>query len=194
MSRIWKKIAAFIAAFWETAVSAVKAFFGIKAGDSSLVGSGKVVATAIRRIIYVIADYYLAILCAALVAVLKYWRWGFVEIFSAVWVYDFIVAAAFVVIAEKTGQDVTLGEAYRNGADVVMNKSRFAGYIAFTWVFIKATVWDGPEHIVIFFRKELRTYVVMTVALVVLTVIQAGFWTWAYGLGYDSVFELIKNF
>lgn len=51
----------------------MKAFAGIKAGDSVGAGTGKVALIVIKRTIYTFADYWLAALCAAANIALKAW-------------------------------------------------------------------------------------------------------------------------
>lgn len=155
--------------------------------------SKKVAVTAIRRTIYVIADYWTALLCASLVGAMKYYGLNFIEIFLGTWAYDFVVAMAFLVISLKSGQDITLGEAFRRAADVIRSSHKVAGYLTFGYLTIKATIWDGPEQIAIFFKKEIKTLPRMTVLLFFLTIVQGAFWAWVYSLGYDSISELIKH-
>ena len=74
----------------------------------------------------------------------------------AMWLFDLVVAGTFVFIYEKTGQDVTMGEAYRNSTDVIFKKSRIAGMLSVASNLIYAVFWSGPEHVVVFLKKSLR--------------------------------------
>ncbi|MCX6787243.1 MAG: hypothetical protein NTY93_01820 [Candidatus Kaiserbacteria bacterium] len=112
---------------------------------------------------------------------------NFKEEDELLWVFDFIVAGSFILVYEKTGEDLSLGSDYRRAIDTIHKKSRIVGYIALAIVIIKAIFWDGPEQVIIFFRKEIRTVPRIIVVLLILTVIQALIWAALYGLGYDLV-------
>lgn len=193
MKAIIEKMVAFIAAIFQTTVSAVKAFFDIKSDDDVASGSKKVAITAARRVVYVFLDYWAAIACASIVGLLKYWGLSFWLIVLATWIFDFVIATAFLVASEKSGHDITLGEAFRRAADAVHSSSKLAGYLAFIYINAKAIIWDGPEQVVIFFKKEIGSMSRMIGVLVGLTFIQGIFWAWVYSFGYDSVSELIRN-
>jgi len=119
---------------------------------------------------------------------------SFAQAFLARWLFDLAAAGAFVIAYEKTGQDITLGEAYRNSTDVIFERSRVAGILATIWTIIHAAVWSGLDHVVVFFKKELATRSRTAVALVLLTAVQAAVWTVLYTLGYESVPELIAHY
>ncbi len=168
------------------------AFFNLKKEENTAEKSKKVAGTVARRIAYAIADYWLAILSAMLITTMKAFGYEFLYLFLAMWAFDMIVAGAFLAFWQRTGKDLTLGEDYRRAADVILHKSRLAGMLAIAAVLLQASFWSGPEHIVIFFRKEIRTETRMALSLLVLTAIQAIFWTAIYNLGYESVSELVK--
>lgn len=193
MSGYLKKIAATIAAIWKVFIKALKAFLEIKDRDSAFSKTKKVAVTAARRTIYVITDYWVAILCFSLVGTMKFYGFNDMEIFLGTWAYDFIAASAFLVVSLKSGQDITLGEAFRRVADVIHSSNKIAGYAAFAYLNLKAIIWDGPEQIAIFFKKEIKTLPRMIGLLFFLTIIQGAFWAWVYSLGYDSISELIKH-
>jgi MFS family permease len=173
---------------------ATGAFFDIDSSDDIDVRTRKVAATTLRRAVYVFFDYWLSILSAGLVGVLNYWGMSFWNVALITWLFDFIVAALFLLISERSGHDITLGESFRRAVDAIRANSQLAGLFLFGYLVIKAIIWDGPEQIVVFFRKEIGTMTRMTMMLVVLTFFQGIFWAWAYGLGYESVSTLIKNF
>lgn len=181
-----------VAAFFAAQKDVLKAFFDIRDGESVADGSKKVAETTARRIAYAIADYWLVALSAVLIVTMKASGYEFLYLFLAMWAFDVIVAATFVAIWQRTGRDLTLGEDYRRAADVIYQKSRVVGILSFLAVIVKASFWDGPEHIVIFFRKEIRTEARMALSLIVLTAIQSILWTAIYSLGYDSISELMK--
>lgn len=187
MARLISKIVALVAAVF-------KAFFGIREEDNISSGSKKVAVTTARRILYVVVDYWATFACAALVGLLNYWEWTFMWIVIATWVFDFTVATIFMVVSEKSGQDITLGESFRRAADVIHSAHKIAGYLTFAYLNVKATIWDGPEQVVIFFKKEIGSMARMTWCLVGLTLVQGLFWAWVYSLGYESVSEVVKHF
>ncbi len=170
-----------------------KAFFDIRSDDNAVTSSIKVAAAAVKRTVYVIADYWLAILSAWIVGVMKYFEFGFWQIAAAIFAYDLIVAFSFLYLNEKTKQDITLAEGFRRAVDALHERSRIAGLSLFLLVMGRAAVWDGPEQVVIYFRKELRTMFRMAALLVAITSVQAFFWTWVYGLGYDGVAGMISG-
>ncbi len=193
MSGVLKNIAAKLAAICKVFFKAVMAFFDIREGDSVISGSKKVAVRAAERTVYIVADYWTAILCAMLVSTMKYWHRPFYEIFLATWAYDFIVAVMFMIVSEKSGRDITLGNSFRRAADVVHSSNKIAGYATFGYLTLKATIWDGPEQIAIFFKKEIKTLPRMIGLLFFLAIVQGAFWAWVYSLGYDSISELIKH-
>lgn len=164
-----------------------RAFFDIKEGDSSKEGGKKVTGTVIRRIIYGIADYWLAIFCAVANITLKVYETPLEYAFIIMWVINITIAGAFLVIYVKTGHDLSLGEDLRRGVDVIHGKSRIVGYFTTFGVILQAAVWSGPEQVVIFFRKEIGSAVGMTVIMLFLTALQTGVWMFLYRSGYDIV-------
>lgn len=191
---IFKKIAAFIAAIVKTGANALKAFFEIGDGEGVVAGSKKVGMIAARRVIYIFADYWMAILSAGIIGAMKFGGYNFAQTFLVVWAYDFVVASMMLIASIKSGQDFTLGESFRRAVNVIHGAHKITGYAAIVFLNIKAVIWDGPEQIVMFFRKELRTVSRMIALLFFLTIIQGAFWTWMYSLGYDSVSQLVKIF
>ena len=177
--------------WFRLAKSVVCAFFDIRADETLITGTSKVAATAARRIAFVIMDYWVAILLAAMVALMKYRGHDYWSIFLATWAYDFLAAVTFYLVQKKSGQDITLGEALRRAADIIHSENRLAGYLTFLLVFIKAIVWEGPEQIVIFFRLDGAARIL--VALVVLSLIQGLFGAWLYSTGYDGVAALVET-
>lgn len=183
-----KRVAATFAAF---SARVAKAFFDIRDHDTTMSGSIKVGETALRRVIYTLADYWLMALSAAFIIYMDVGMgYGAFALFLLMWAFDLVVANCFVVIWKRTGEDVTLGESYRRAANAIHESNKIAGYLAFLGVVVKASFWDGPEHIVIFFHKEIKTEFRMLLALLCLTAIQAAIWTPIYVLGFETLSEL----
>jgi hypothetical protein len=195
ISRLWLWIStskAFVG-IRRVSASGVKAFLDIQAHDDALSSTGKVADAAFRRIVYAVADYWLMAASAAFIVLMDtQFDYGPYGLFLLMWGFDIAVANIFVVLWKRTGQDVTLGESYRRAVDAIHDESRHAGYLAFLGVIVKASIWDGPEHIVIFFNKEIKTELRMLIALLVLTALQAAFWTPVYVLGFESGMELFQ--
>ena len=170
---------------------ATKAFAGIQAGDSARVGTGKVALVAAKRIIYTVADYWLAALCAALNIALKVWGVHLLSAFAVMWGVNILIAGVFLAIYARTGQDISLGEDLRRASDAIREKSRVAGYLSMLGVVVQAAVWSGPEQVVIFFRKEIGAMPKMVVVMLFLTALQTGVWMYLYRTGYDSISPLL---
>jgi hypothetical protein len=168
----------------------MKAFAGIKDGDSVGVGAGKVALIAAKRTVYVIADYWLAALCAALNIALKALDVRLLYAFIAMWVINIFIAGVFLVIYARTGQDISLGEDLRRATDAIHEKSRLAGYLTVFGVILQAAVWSGPEQVVIYFRKEIGGMPRMVVVMLFLTALQTSVWMYLYRAGYDSISQL----
>jgi hypothetical protein len=177
--------------WFHLARNVVFAFFDIRADDTIVSKTGKVAATAARRTAFVVMDYWVAILLAAMVALMKYRGHDYWTIFFATWAYDFLAASAFYLVQTKSGQDITLGEALRRSADIIHGENRIAGYLTFMLVSVKAIVWEGPEQIVIFFRLAGATRIM--ISLVALSLVQGLFGAWLYSTGYDGVAALVGS-
>jgi hypothetical protein len=183
-----KKTAANVAA---TSKDVAKAFFSIEAGDNRKEVAEKVAYTGVKRVAYAVADYWLMAASAAFIILMdKVLGYGWFGLFMAMWAFDLAVAIAFILIAEYTKKDITLGSDYRRAVDVLHAKSKFVGYLSFASVIVKASLWDGPEHLVMFFKKELKNDAVVVLTLLSLTAVQAAIWTPIYVLGFDSAYEL----
>jgi len=169
----------------------MKAFADIKTGDSVGVGAGKVALIAGKRTVYIIADYWLAALCAALNIALKALEVPLLYAFFAMWGVNILIAGIFLVIYARTGHDISLGEDLRRASDAIHRKSRRAGYLAMFVVVLQAAVWSGPEQVVIFFRKEIGTMPRMVAVMLFLTVLQTVAWMYLYRTGYDAVTGLL---
>lgn len=185
-ARVGTWVVAAISFLWDV----LKSLLNFKEEDE-LLGKGKKAANLlVRRIVYFVADYYLVGVSAAIVAAMKHLGFAFLWAFVALWVFDFVVAGAFVFFYEKTGKDLSLGVDYRRAIDTAYKKSRITGIIAIVLFIIKAIFWTGPEQVVTFFRKEIRTILRVIIVLLVLTAIQAVIWTMIYGFGYGLVAKM----
>jgi hypothetical protein len=165
----------------------MKAFADIKDGDSVGVGAGKVALIAGKRTVYLVADYWLAALCAALNIALKVSEVRLLYAFFTMWGVNILMAGFFLVIYARTGYDISLGEDLRRASDAIHRRSRLAGYLAMLGVILQAALLSGPEQVVIFFRKEIGTMPRMVAVMLFLTVLQTVAWMFLYRSGYDAV-------
>lgn len=166
---------------------ALKSFLDFKNEDKLLTKGKKTADLVARQITYLAVDNYLFGLSAAIFVAMKTLEFSFFWTFLTLWAFDFTVAAVFIVLYEKTGEDLSLGEDFRRAADTIRKKSQLANYAVLLFVIVKAIFWTGPEKIITFFRKEIGTIARVVVALFILTAIQAFIWTILYGFGYGLV-------
>lgn len=171
----------------------VTAFFEIFEDDTHDECVETVRTTLRQRAYYILMDWWATFACIGVVAGLNYLGRSFVEVVVATAIYDFVVAEAFMIYSLRTGQDVTFGEGYRRVIDVIHRKSKWLGWFGMVALNAKATIWDGPEQVPIFFKKELGGFVNMTILLVFLSMIQGLFWAWLYSYGYESVAEAMQK-
>lgn len=169
-----------------------KSLFDIKEGDGALMRGVKTSGFAIRRALYVYLDKLLAGGAMAIVVVAKELSYPFLVAAALMWVYNFVVSGAFLVWYAKTGQDLTLGSDFRRAADTAREKSRLAGYFVMANTIVFAIFWTGPEQVLIFFRKEIRTHARAVGLLLILAAIQALIWTAIYGFGYEVLKVWLK--
>jgi len=163
------------------------AFFNLKKGESIQEKSKKVASTATRRIIYGFADYGIEILVLSTNIVLKALGISLLYAFIVMWIINIMVAGMFMIIYFKTGHDVSLGEDLRRGVDAIHKKSPIASRLLMLEIIIQASVWSGPERIVIFFKKETGNAFRMVMVVLFLTAIQTIVWMFIYRSGYDFV-------
>ncbi len=189
-TRFTARVGTWIAAAISFVLEVLKSFLNIKEGDGLLAKGGKAADLIVRRAVYFAADYGLAILAAGIVVGMKALGFSFLSAFFALWLFDFVSAGAFIVFYEKTGKDLSLGEDFRRATDVVNSRSRIAGFTVTLGVIFLAIVWTGPEKIITFFRKEIRTIPRVIAVLLFLTAIQAVIWTMIYSSGYDLAAKL----
>jgi len=176
----------------------LKSFLNVKEEDELIAKGKKVANLALRRIAYLITDYYLMLVAAGIVSTMKYLEFAFMWAFVALWVFGIVVAGSFVIFYEKTGEDLSLGSDLRRAADTIhhaiRSKSRIAGLIAAVLVVIVQAIlviaWTGPEKTITFFRREIGTIPRIVIILLILTAIQALIWTPIYGFGYDLAVKM----
>ena len=179
------RVGMWVAKAIQPVLDVLKSFLSVKESDGILVGGKKTANLLVRKIAYFFADYYLVGVSASIVSTMKYLGFSFSLTFVALWIFDVIVAGAFLILYERTGEDLSLGEDYRRAVDTIYTKSRLAGHAALLMFIAKATYWTGPEKVVTFFRKEIGSAYRVGIVLLILTAIQSLIWTPIYGLGYD---------
>lgn len=179
---------------WRIFDRASDAFLDVRDDDTAKAKTGKVAATAAKRICYSSLDYGLAILSILMVVGAKSAGFAYWFAVAAMWlVIDLPTSVIFVVIYERTGRDLTLGRSYRRMADVIMAHSKLAGVMVFAYETTLASFWSGPDYTVMFFRDELKTRLGMGIALLLITAAHALIWTTVYWFGYENVLELMRS-
>ncbi len=173
----------------DSACDVGSALFGVGEEDGALTVTAKMAGFAARRFVYIAADYWLMGVSVALVIGMKAMSVEFPSIFLGLWAFDIVIAGAFILFWKRTGIDITLGNDFRRAVDEIHAKSRVAGILAFIVVIAQAAVWSGPEQVIIFFRKEIGSRVVMALVLLGLTAIQAVAWAAVYSLGYENAIQ-----
>lgn len=166
-----------------------KAFFDINEEDKGQNAAEKIGNKIELRLWYFILDYGLAALFAALVVGMTAWGFKPLVIFFAGWVFAFVVAMYFVVHERIFDKDISLGSDYRRAMDTLKGRRKLAWSIAIVGILVKASIWDGPEQIVMFFRKEIDTWLRVSGVIALLAVIQTVFWQVLWSLGYNVFVE-----
>lgn len=172
---------------------ATREFFQIFQEDNYEDNIKTVKLTLKQRAYYIAIDYWAVFVCIGVIAILNYLNRSFIEIVVLTAIYDFIVAWVFMIYSLKTGNDITFGEGYRRAITVIHRESKMMGYLGMIVLNLKATVWDGPEQVVIFFKKEIGGLGRMTIILMFLAAIQGLFWAWLYSYGYESVTDALGS-
>jgi len=171
---------------------ASREFFQIFEDDSFEESAEVVRITMKQRAWFIMMDYWAVFACIGVVALLNYLERSFLEVTIGTIIFDFVVAQAFMIYSLRTGQDITFGYGYRRAIDVIHRESKAVGYFGMVALSIKATIWDGPEQVPIFFKKELGGIGRMTALLVILAGFQGWFWAWLYSYGYESVMDAVR--
>ncbi len=182
-------MAAGVAALKQDIKDVWKAFFDIQEEDQLGEAVEKIGNKIELRLWYFILDYWLAALFGALVIGMIAAGFRPLTIFFTGWAFDFVVAMYFVIHERISGTDISLGSDYRRALDVLRTRRKLAWSIAIVGILAKASVWDGPEQIVMFFRKEISTWVRVSVVIALLAALQAAFWQMLWSLGYDIFVE-----
>ena len=137
----WKeRIGTWIKAAIYFTAEVLEAFLNFKKEDGLLTKGVKAIDVSVRQVTYIAADYGLWFVSVGIFTTMKILGFSFPWIFVALWAYDFVVAGAFVLLYEKTGKDLSLGEDFRRATDAIHKKSRssrlfklFSGPSCITW-------------------------------------------------------------
>lgn len=139
-------------------------------------------SVALRAVVYTVLDWALAAISAVIAGVL--FKEGFIATSLAMWVFDFVAAIAIYKLCLASKQDITLGREYRKAHKEIMARSKVAGAASMAFFVSKGVVWDGPERLLEFwFEKFEGHFMKQVVTLVILTAVQALFWSVVYRLG-----------
>lgn len=190
----FSKLAAIVAAFLTVLKEAFLVFWGIDKEDEGIEKAEKVAKTTSKGLAYWLSDYALTALSPATVGFLKWLGWSDFPITMAMWFEDLVIAYGIVLFSRHVIEDFTTTEALRSSIEVVWRKSRIAAVLVSAVVLVRFSLWDGPERVVIFFKKELGKRYQEILVLVVFSLIQAIFWTKIYSLGIDGLVKMWKLF
>jgi hypothetical protein len=163
------------------------AYLDIEEEDTSEERVEKVEDVVSVSLLYFIHDWWMAIAFAALVVGMNAFHFAIWQTFLAGWAYDIGCALYFIVLAHRTGKDLTLGSNTRRSLDVLRARSRLAWLLVLSGILSKASVWDGPERVVMIFRKEISTWWRVGVVVLLLAAFQAAFWQAMWTWGYETV-------
>lgn len=173
--------------------SALSAFFGISREKTFVENLKSIGATYFNGIVYALSDYYLAWMCWLMIVFLMKYGLGYADMLVWMWAFDIAAATGYLLFDRyKPGKDITQAGSYRSAIDETLSKSKTAGILYILYVAGRAIAWDGPERIILVFRKEWNTPWRRLMPLLVMTFIQALIWTKVYSLGTESVSEAIK--
>ncbi len=172
----------------------ISAFFGISKNKTLTENLKSVIFTLFNGVVYSISDYWLAWMLWGLVAILFKSGLDYWNIVIWVWIYDMVAATAYIIIDSWYNKNITQSRSYRASIDETMTRSRVAGISYIIYVTVRAIVWDGPERIILIFRKELNSPIKRIGTLIGMTLIQALYGAKLYTLGTESVSEAIKIF
>tara|TARA_B100000745_G_C20113045_1_gene380978 strand:+ start:56 stop:649 length:594 start_codon:yes stop_codon:yes gene_type:complete len=179
--------------------NAFTAFLHIQKGDSGSKKTVRVSGAVLKRGIFLALDYWVT----AVEAVFSVWLYAnlpltgtalLVTIFLSLWVFEIVVALFFIIQWRITGIDITLSEDWRRAIDVISEGSKRVGTVAYWLKILKAVIWDGPEEIVIFCHKELRSIYKISLVLLGVTTFQAAFWGGTFIGMYEFVVQPIISY
>ena len=176
--------------------NAFTAFINVRKEETYTRKSLSLSSAVAKRVLYLTLDYWLT----ALEAVLAVWLYTslpftdlklIVAVWLMLWAYEIVIALFFIVQWRVTGIDITLSEDWRRAIDVISAGSQRVGRVAYWTKILKAVIWDGPEEIVIFCHRELRSKYSVVLILLCVTSFQAAFWGGAFVGGYELFIQPI---
>jgi hypothetical protein len=194
-TRAWfSKLATTVVAFLIVLKEAFLVFWGIDKEDKGSERAEKIAKTTSKGVAYWLSDYALTALSPATVGFLKWLGWSDFPITMAMWLEDLAIAYGIVLFSRHVIEDFTTTEALRSSIEVVWHKSRIAAILVSVVVLVRFSLWDGPERVVIFFKKELGKRYQEILVLIIFSLFQAIFWTKIYSLGIDGMVSVWKVF
>ncbi len=139
------------------------------------------------------ADWALVGATATLVAFLKQFNLSDLAIFAVLWIGNILLSWSIVFANSKSEIDFTLMEGLRRLINVSLEKSKLTGTILEALIFMRLLIWDGADHIVIFFNHKLSSKLLKATTLIVCSAIQMSIWTVLYVYGYNNFLELFEK-
>lgn len=174
-------------------VDAFLVFWGIDREDEGKEITKNVTKTTSKGIAYYFSDYALTALSPATVGFLKMFDWADWSITIIMWIIDVIIAYGFVVFSRNIIQDFTLTEALRASIETIKRKSKIVAFFLSSLILVRFSLWDGPERVAIFFKKELKGRFNEVMIIVVFSLVQAIFWTKLYSVGIDGLVKMFEK-
>lgn len=184
-TRFSERVSIFVKRATLAAAEVIVSLLGYESSEGTQEKGLKTAGLFTRLGVYLIADNWINILHISVGATLKLLGFNLLAMWAIIWVFDFLVAGAFILVYEMTGKDLSLGVDLRRAADTLARKSRLLGALTAFWNAILSIVWFGPERVVTYYRQELGTRARVLIALIVLTAIQAFLWAALYSCAYN---------
>jgi hypothetical protein len=167
-------------------------FLGINRDDKGSEKTGKVAKTVSKGIAYYLSDYTITMLSPITVGFLKFLGWNDFHMTLAMWFENILIAYGFLLFSRNIILDFTLTEAMRSSIEVIWRKNKVVAFFLTIILLLRFSIWDGPERVAIFFKKELPGRIKEVIIIIIFSLAQAAFWTKLYSVGIDGLVGMWK--
>jgi hypothetical protein len=150
--------------------------------------------TALLAPAFYALEWGLVGLTAALVAVLKIAGWSDLAIWLILWGLNLLFSLLVVLCSDRSRIDFTLMATARRLTDRAAGRAWWLGRLLELIVLLRLLFWDGPCHLLIYFRPFLPTRPQRAALLILASGAQMLLWAKLYSLGYDSAGDLLRAF
>jgi hypothetical protein len=178
--------------FWSIVKESFMVFCGIQKEDEGKRAAKEVAKTVSKGVAYYFSDYGFTVLTVVIVGISKWLGFNDFQTTIFVWVYDVLTAYGFVLFSRNIIEDFTLTESMRKSIGVIRKKSKVTAFFLAAILLIRFSIWDGPERVAIFFKKELKNRAEELLLIAIFSILQAAFWTKLYLLGIDGLSDVFK--